>query len=61
MESEGKVLVVKRIKVRYHLRAEWLHKDTIERVHSFHERGCPITRSIGGCIAISTELDLTLE
>jgi len=48
--------VIKRIHVRYHLSVD---RDTdlavVERVHSFHAGKCPVARSIGGCIAISTE------
>jgi hypothetical protein len=49
-------LVIKRIHVRYHLRVDSdADLAVVERVHSFHAGKCPVARSIGGCIAISTE------
>lgn len=32
--------------------------EAIERVHGFHAERCPVARSIGGSIAISTELEV---
>jgi organic hydroperoxide reductase OsmC/OhrA len=56
VETEGKVLVLKRIHVRYHLRVPPEQRATAERVHGFHADFCPVARSIRGCIAITTEL-----
>lgn len=33
----------------------------IDRVHGFHADHCPVARSIGGCIAITTEVDVQVE
>ena len=52
------MLVVRRIHVAYHLKAEAEHRSTIERVHSLHADKCPVYRTISGCIDISTELYL---
>ncbi|MDH3425880.1 MAG: OsmC family protein [Acidimicrobiia bacterium] len=59
VELEGKVLVVKRIHVTYHL-AGAKHEDleTIERVHGFHADKCPVARSIRDAIDITTEFEL---
>jgi len=53
--------VVKRIHVTYRLLAESLDDETrarIERAHGFHADYCPVARTIGGCVDISTSLEL---
>jgi uncharacterized OsmC-like protein len=55
---DGKVLVVKRIHVTYRLAADEAQRATIERVLGLHADRCPVARTIGGCVAISTGLDL---
>lgn len=57
IETEDKVLVVKRIHVTYHLKAAASKRATAERVLGFHARSCPLARSIGGCVAITTSLE----
>lgn len=57
MVLEQKVLVIKRIRVRYRL--EGCPDDKREaalRAHEFHASRCPVAVSIAGTIAISTEL-----
>ena len=61
VEAEGGVLVVKRIRVLYHLRAEAAQREVIERVLSMHAPGCPVYRSIQDCIDISTDLELITD
>jgi uncharacterized OsmC-like protein len=57
--------VVKRIHVTYHLAvdedvmADEAKRAAIDRVLGFHAERCPIARTIGGCVDISTNLDLT--
>jgi organic hydroperoxide reductase OsmC/OhrA len=58
VEAEESVLVIKRIQVTYHLKLRHEDRDTAERVHGFHKDRCPVARSIGGCIAITTTLEL---
>ena len=62
-EAEGdiyvvdKVLVIKRIRVRYTLTGCPDDKrEAAERAHSFHASRCPVAKSIGGSIEITTEL-----
>jgi uncharacterized OsmC-like protein len=38
--------------------AEQTKRAAIERVLGFHADRCPVARTIGGCVAISTSLDL---
>jgi uncharacterized OsmC-like protein len=52
------VLVIKSIHVRYHLAGVPADKrEAAERSHAFHAGRCPVAKSIGGCIAITTELE----
>lgn len=57
IETEDKVLVVKRIHVTYHLKAEADKRPTAERVHGVHAQACPLARSISGCVTITTSLE----
>jgi uncharacterized OsmC-like protein len=54
---EEKVLVIKRIHVRYTLTGcpEDM-REAAERSHSFHKSRCPVAKSIEKAIDISTEL-----
>ena len=59
---EDKVLVIKSIHVRYHLAGVPADKrEAAERSHAFHASRCPVAKSIGGCIAITTELEFVSE
>jgi hypothetical protein len=33
-------------------------RETAEKVHGFHADFCPVARTIGGCVDISTELKM---
>ena len=50
------MLVIRRIHVRYHLVVDPAKRDVGERVLGFHADACPVARTLGGCIAITTEL-----
>ena len=58
------MLVVRRIHVTYHLVVDQAiigdqkKRAAIERVLGFHPERCPVARTIGGCVAISTSLEL---
>jgi len=52
------VLVVRRIHVTYHLAAAEEHRATVERVLGLHAERCPVARTLDGCVAITTSLDL---
>ncbi|MCH8292743.1 OsmC family protein [Candidatus Poribacteria bacterium] len=56
VETEGNVLVIRRIHVTYHLKVDAKHRETASRVHGFHADHCPVARTIGGCVDITTEL-----
>ena len=53
------MLVIKRIHVTYALKVqEDVDRDTIQRAFERHMPYCPVYRSIGGSIDITTELQL---
>jgi len=57
VELDEKVLIIRRIRVRYTLRGCPDEKrEAAERAHSFHASRCPVARSIEAAIPISTEL-----
>ncbi len=58
MELDGKVLVIRRIHVRYRLKLDADKREIAERVHGFHADFCPVARSFKGAIDITTALDL---
>jgi uncharacterized OsmC-like protein len=54
------VLVIKRIRVRYSLTGCPADKrEAAERAHSHHAGRCPVAKSIGGSIEITTRLDFS--
>jgi uncharacterized OsmC-like protein len=59
IETENKVLVVKRIAITFHLAADENDRETIERVLDVYADGCPVARSIKDSIEITSELDLS--
>lgn len=59
--TDDGVLVIRRVHVRYRLRADPERREAIDRVLEFHARKCPVARTIGDCVDISTELELIEE
>ena len=59
VETEKKILVVKRIRQTFHLTADEKDREKIERVIKVYADSCPVARSIKGSIEITSELDLT--
>ena len=53
---EDRVLVIKRIHVRYHLRLREDQREAAERAHAAHQQHCPVARTLRGCVEITTEL-----
>ena len=58
IETENKVLVIKRITITVHLSADEEDREDVERVLEVYEDGCPVARSIRGSIQITSKLDL---
>ncbi len=61
IETEKKILVVKRIKQTFHLSADEKDREKIERVIKVYADSCPVARSVKGSIEITSELDLTIR
>jgi uncharacterized OsmC-like protein len=65
IELDGKILIIKRIHVHYLLRGvddpDEETRAKIDRVHALHADFCPVARSIGGSIDITTDLTLAAE
>lgn len=61
VEKEDGVLVIRRIHVRYRLKAAEEHRETVERVHGFHRERCPVYKSIYQSIDITTQYELLGE
>ncbi len=58
MEVDNRVLVVRRMHVTYHLRVAPDKREAAIRAHSVHAGSCPMARTLQGCVAITTSLDL---
>ncbi len=61
IETENKVLIIKRIRVTYHLKTPESNRETVERVHGVHHQSCPVYMSLHRAIDISTELRIEEE
>ena len=58
VESEDGVLIIKRIHVKMQLRASEDHREVVERVHGVFANKCPVFRSIGPAIEITSSYEL---
>lgn len=58
MESDGGVLVIKRIHARFTLAADESARETVERVHGFYADKCPVYRSLKDAIEITSSYEL---
>jgi uncharacterized OsmC-like protein len=58
IETEDGVLIIKRIHVRFHLKAPEAARQTVERVHGFFAQKCPVYRAIRDAIAVTSEFEL---
>jgi len=58
IEKDGKVLVIKRIHVSYHLKLAPEKREVAERTHGFHADYCPVARTIRDCVQITTTLEM---
>ena len=59
METDDRdVLVIRRIRVAYDLRATSEQHEAAGRVHEVHHRFCPVYQSLKDAIDITTTLEL---
>jgi uncharacterized OsmC-like protein len=63
VESEGGVLVIKRVHVKHSLRAEEPEalRDAVERVHGVYAQGCPVYRSLIPAFQITSSVEIVPE
>jgi len=58
IELDEKILVVKRIHVKYTLKLDPEKHEAAERAHELHARYCPVARTIKDCVDITTSLEM---
>jgi uncharacterized OsmC-like protein len=61
VETEGGVLVLRRIHAHFRLRARRLSNvqlAAVERAHAHHLGRCPVARSLRGAIEITTSYEI---
>lgn len=58
MELEEGVLVIRRIHVRFRVKAAASARAAVERVHGFFAPKCPVYRSIRAAIEVTTSFEL---
>ena len=61
VETEDRVLVIKRIRVRYHLKLRPDQREAAERAHAAHQQHCPVARTLRGSVEIATDLHMEDE
>jgi uncharacterized OsmC-like protein len=63
VEPEGKVLIIRRVHVLFHLRTANPEevRDTVERVHSVYADSCPVYRSLRPAFEITSSVELVPE
>ena len=63
VESEGGVLVIKRVHVSHTLRAEEPEtvRDTVERVHGIYAQSCPVYRSLSPAFQITSSVEIVSD
>jgi uncharacterized OsmC-like protein len=60
VENEDKVLIIRRVHVTFHLRAENPDevRETVDRVHGVYADSCPVYRSLKPAFAITSSVEL---
>jgi uncharacterized OsmC-like protein len=57
-ESDGGVLVIRRVHVRFTLRASEQARATVERVHGVYAQKCPVYRTLQPAMQITSSYEL---
>jgi uncharacterized OsmC-like protein len=58
VESDGGVLVIRRVHVHYLLQAPPEARPTVERVHSAYSERCPVYRTLRPAMQITSSYEL---
>ena len=61
IESDGGVLVIRRVHVRFLLKAAEDVRDTVERVHAVYKDKCPVYRSLRPAFEITSAYELVAD
>ena len=61
VESYGGVLVIRRVHVRFLLKAAEDVRDTVERVHAVYKDKCPVYRSLRPAFEITSAYELVAD
>ena len=61
IESDGGVLVIRRVHVRFMLKAAEDVRDTVERVHAVYKDKCPVYRSLRPAFEITSAYELVAD
>lgn len=61
IETEDKVLVIRRIHVKLKLRANLGARETAQRVSEIFADRCPVYRTLKNAISITTELEFEAD
>jgi uncharacterized OsmC-like protein len=55
--ADGRVLILRRVRVEYHLCVPREKREVAKRVHEVHRASCPVARSITPGVVIETTLN----
>ena len=58
IESDDGVLIIRRVHVRFLLKAADTVRDTVERVHSVYKEKCPVYRTLQPAMEITSAYEL---
>lgn len=61
IESDGGVLVIRRVHVKFQLRAAEEVRATVERVHGVYAQKCPVYRTLQPAMQITSSYELAPE
>lgn len=61
VESDDGVLVIRRVHVRFLLKAPDSARDTVERVHAVYKDKCPVYRTLRPAMEITSGYELISE
>jgi uncharacterized OsmC-like protein len=61
IESDNGVLIIRRVHVRFLLKAAENVRDTVERVHAVYKEKCPVYRSLQPAMEITSAYDLVVD
>lgn len=61
LEAEDRLLLLKRVHLRYHLRVPRGKREAAERAVAVHERGCPVYQSLQRGFAVTWDTDIVEE